>query len=47
MPLGGFFKWSNHKDEINYHMESVTAKIDLPAVAGNPRQITFGYFNTQ
>ena len=30
---GNFFKWLNHKDDINYCMESVIAKIDLPTVA--------------
>ena len=30
----------NHKDEINYCMESVIAKIDPPTVAGNRRQFT-------
>ena len=32
---GGFFKWPNHKDEINYCMKSAIAKIDLPTVAGS------------
>ena len=47
MPVGGFFKWPNHKDEINCDIESVTAKIDPTAVAGNQGQFTFEYFNTQ
>ena len=45
--LSGFFKWPNQKDEINYCMESVIEKIDPAAVAGNQRQFTFGYLNTQ
>ena len=44
---GESFKWPNHKDEINYHMEPVMAKIEPPTVAGNQEQLTFGYFNTQ
>ena len=46
IPLGGFFKWSNDKDEINYCMEFVIANIDPLTVAGTWRQFIFGYFNT-
>ena len=42
IPLGGFFKWSNDKDEINYCMEFVIANIDPLTVAGTWRQFIFG-----
>ena len=32
---GCFFKQSNHEGEINYRLESNSAKIDPPTVAGN------------
>ena len=32
---GGFFKCANHKDEINYRMESGISKADPPTVVGN------------
>ena len=32
---GCFFKQPNHEGEINYRMESISAKIDPPTVAGN------------